>query len=292
MDRAELAAVLRTARARVKPSDVGLPAGLRRQVPGLRREEVAQLAGLSVDYVVRLEQGRGPRPSSQVLRALTQALRLGDDDRDLVFRLAGTEPPQAGRVPMLVRSSVLRLLDRMSDLPALVLSVKSDILAWNPLAAALFGDFSELPPAQRNIIRQRFLGTGPGRMILAPEEHDTAAAECVGCLRAAQAQYPHDPDLGRLITELRAHNRRFDDLWRAGRAGRRHPTTLTVHHPELGRLTLDCDTLLVPEGDQSLVVYSAAPGTPEASQLDLLRVTGIERFTAAPGSPRTPFETR
>ncbi|MFJ8580660.1 helix-turn-helix transcriptional regulator [Micromonospora sp. NPDC093277] len=287
MDRAELAAVLRTARARVKPVDVGLPSGARRQVPGLRREEVAHLAGLSIDYVVRLEQGRGPRPSSQVLGALARALRLSDSDRDLVFRLAGSEPPQAGRIPMLVRSSVLRLLDRVSDLPALVLSAKSDVLAWNPLAAALFGDFSEWPPARRNIIRQRFLGTGSNRMTLTPEEDAATAPHCVGCLRSAQARYPDDPELSRLIADLRNGSERFDALWKAGRSGQLRAATTTIQHPDIGPLKLDCDVLLVPEADQTLIVYSTAPGTPESSALDLLRVTGTERFTPVgrTGSP-------
>ncbi|WP_063747051.1 helix-turn-helix transcriptional regulator [Saccharothrix sp. NRRL B-16314] len=263
MDRAELAAVLRTARARVKPVDVGLRPGSHRQVPGLRREEVAHLAGLSVDYVVRLEQGRGPKPSGQVLGALTRALRLGDDDRDLVFRLAGSEPPRAGRVPMAVGPSVARLLGRMRDVPAVVLSAKSDVLAWNPLAAALFGDFAEWPPAQRNVIRQRFLGTGPSSMALTPEDDDATAADCVGCLRTAHARYPADPDLQQLVAELRAGSERFDRLWRAGRSGRVRTTAITVRHPELGRLAFDCDVLLVPEADQALVVYSPAPATSE-----------------------------
>lgn len=269
VDKAELAAVLRTARARVKPVDVGLPAGPRRQVPGLRREEVAHLAGLGVDYVIRLEQGRGPNPSAQVLSALAGALRLSDDDRDMLFRLAGATPPQAGRVPMLVRPSALRLLDRMSDLPALVLSAKSDVLAWNPLAAALFGDFSTWPPAQRTLIRQRFLGTGLGRITLSPDAD--SAADCVACLRTAQARYPDDPDLVRLIADLRAGSARFDSLWRARRSGRLRAGCATIEHPELGRLTLDCDVLLVPEADQTVLVYSAASGTLEASVLELLR---------------------
>lgn len=277
VDRAELAAVLRTARARVKPADVGLPAGPRRQVPGLRREEVAQLAGLGIDYVVRLEQGRGPRPSTQVLSALARALRLSDDDRDTLFRLAGSAPPQAGRVPMLVRPSVLRLLDRLSDLPALVLSARSDVLAWNPLATALFGDFSELPPARRNLIRQRFLGTGIGRITLSPDAD--SAADCVACLRTAQARYPDDPGLTRLITDLRAGSARFDSLWQARRSGRLRSGSTTITHPELGPLTLDCDVLQEPEANQTVLVYSAMPGTPEASALELLRVTGLEQFT-------------
>lgn len=277
MDKAELGALLRTARARVKPADVGLPAGPRRQVPGLRREEVAQLAGLGVDYVIRLEQSRGPKPSTQVLGALARALRLDDDDRDMLFRFAGAAPPQAGRVPMLVRPSVLRLLDRMSDLPALVLSAKSDVLAWNPLAAALFGDFSTRPPAQRNLIRQRFLGSGLGRITLSPDTD--SAADCVACLRTAQAGYPDDPDLARLIADLRAGSVRFENLWQARRSGRLRAGSPTLEHPELGRLTLDCDVLLVPESDQTFLVYSAESGTREASALELLRVTGLEQFT-------------
>ncbi|WP_067834163.1 helix-turn-helix transcriptional regulator [Nocardia lijiangensis] len=278
MDRAELAAVLRTARARVEPADVGLPVGSRRQVPGLRREEVAQLAGVSVDYVVRLEQGRGPKPSTQVLNALTRALRLGDDDRNLVFRLAGAEPPRAGRVPMLVRPSVLRILDRMSDLPALVLSAKSDVLAWNPLAETLLGDFSARGSARHNLLRERFLGERLGRVRLSEEDEDRTAAHCVGCLRTAQARYPGDTDLAHLIAELRSGSARFDDLWRAGYSSTVSATTLTIEHPVFGSLTLDCDILQVPDADQTVVVYSAAPGTPEATTLDLLRVTGAEQF--------------
>ncbi|MET9213253.1 MULTISPECIES: helix-turn-helix transcriptional regulator [unclassified Nocardia] len=278
VDRAELAAVLRSARSRLTPADAGLPAGSRRQVPGLRREEVASLAGVSVDYIVRLEQGRGPKPSSQVLGALTRALRLPDADRDLVFRLAGSEPPQAGRIPMLIRPSVQRLLDRLTDLPVMVLSAKSDVLAWNPLSAALFGDFSAYPPAQRNVLWQRFLGTAPTRIVLSPDRAEDTAAACVGSLRATKADYPDDPDLTRLITELRTGSEYFDQLWRTGRSGSLHALTKTIIHPDLGTLTLDCDTMLVPDSGQTILIYSAAPGTPTASALELLRVTGLESF--------------
>ncbi|MEV6214296.1 helix-turn-helix transcriptional regulator [Nocardia sp. NPDC051833] len=279
VDRAELATVLRSARSRLSPADAGLPAGSRRQVPGLRREEVASLAGVSVDYIVRLEQGRGPKPSSQVLGALTRALRLPDADRDLVFRLAGSEPPQAGRIPMLIRPSVQRLLDRLTDLPVMVLSAKSDVLAWNPLSAALFGDFSAYPPAQRNVLWQRFLGTAPTRIVMSPDRAEDTAAACVGSLRATKADYPDDPDLTRLITELRTGSEYFDQLWRTGRSGSLSALTKTIIHPELGTLTLDCDTMLVPDSGQTVLIYSAAPGTPTASALELLRVTGLESFT-------------
>ncbi|MEU7144262.1 helix-turn-helix transcriptional regulator [Nocardia sp. NPDC046473] len=279
MDRSELAALLRQARTRIQPRDVGLPAGPRRQVPGLRREEVAQLAGLSVDYVVRLEQGRGPRPSTSVLAALSRALRLNDDDRDLLFQLAGSAPPQAGRIAQVVRPSVLRLLDRMVDLPTLVMSAKGDVLAWNPMAAALLGDFSALPPAQRNMIRECFLGAEPGRVRFTPEEFRMVASYGVGTLRSAKARYPTDPDLDRLIAELRSHSSDFEQLWRERPSAQWRSATKTIAHPELGTLVLECDTLLVPDADQTVVVYSAAPDTPAASALDLLRITGTQQFT-------------
>ncbi|MFB4278461.1 helix-turn-helix transcriptional regulator [Nonomuraea sp. MTCD27] len=278
MNRAELAEVLRRARDRVRPQDVGLPSGPRRQVPGLRREEVATLAGLSVDYVVRLEQGRGPRPSSQVVAALAQALRLNDDDRDLVFRLAGHQPPQAGRVAMVVRPSVLRLLDRMSDLPVLVLSAKGDVLAWNPLGAALQGDMSAWPQRRRNLIWQRFLGSSRCQAGADPDEDEAAARAAVGTLRAAQARYSDDPDLRRLIAELRRGSPAFEQLWREARSVPWRSATKSVNHPEVGTITLDCDTLLLPDTDQTVLMYSAEPGTPEATALDLLRVAGLQRL--------------
>ncbi|SDL82283.1 helix-turn-helix domain-containing protein [Nonomuraea jiangxiensis] len=278
MNRAELAAVLRQARARLRPQDVGLPSGTRRQVPGLRREEVAMLAGLSVDYVVRLEQGRGARPSAQVITALAQALRLDDDDRDLLFRLAGHEPPQPGRMGMAVRPSVLRLLDRMADLPVLVLSAKGDVLAWNPLAAALQGDMSAWPRHRRNLIWQRFLGSSRCQVAADPGEDEAAARAAVGTLRAAQARYPRDSDLARMISELRRGSPRFEELWRQGRSAAWRTATKSIRHPQIGTITLDCDTLLLPDTDQTVLVYSAAPGSPEATALDVLRVTGLQRL--------------
>lgn len=279
MDRTELAALLRQARSRTQPREVGLPAGVRRQVPGLRREEVAQLAGISVDYVVRLEQGRGPRPSTAVLTALARALRLNDNDRALLFQLGGAAPPQPGHIAMVVRPSVLRLLDRMADLPALVMSAKGDVLAWNPMATALLGDFSALPAAHRNMIWQCFLGTETGRIRHTPEEFRILGEYGVGTLRSAKARYPTDPELDRLINELRTHSTQFEQLWRERPSGLWRDATKIIEHPELGRLVVECDTLLIPDTDQTLVVYSAEPNTPAASALDLLRVTGTQQFS-------------
>jgi transcriptional regulator with XRE-family HTH domain len=278
VDRSGLADALRVARGRVHPYDVGLPAGARRRVPGLRREEVAQLAGVSVDYLARLEQGRGPSPSDEVLGALARALRLTDDERDHLFHLAGSAPPRPGRIDGLVRATTLRLMDRLTDLPALVLDAKGDILAWNTLATALLGDLSAWPPPTRNIVWQRFLGRG-GRVAQDPAEAERTAVEAVASLRAVAAKYPDDPGLRRLLGELRAESPDFARLWEQGHVAERRADTKTVVHPELGTITLDCDVLILPDADQRLVVYSAAPGTPDAEALAVLRVVGIQSLT-------------
>lgn len=277
MDRSGLAAALKAHRARLAPADVGFPAGRRRRVPGLRREEVATLTGISVDYLVRLEQGRGPTPSRQVLAALARALRLSDDEREHLFNLAGSVPPRPGHVIVTPRASTLRLLDRITDLPALLLDAKGDILAWNPLATALLGDFSAWPIGQRNVVWQRFLGEG-GRVARDPEEDERTAAEAVADLRAVAARYPDDPGVLRLLAGLRTGSPRFVAVWAEGRVAERRSSRKTIHHPELGRVTLDCDSLHVPDCDQRLIVYSAEPRTPEADALALLRVVGLQRL--------------
>ncbi len=271
---------LRRARARIQPEDVGLPSSARRRTPGLRREDVAQLAGISVDYVVRLEQGRGPVPSAQVLGALARALRLDQAGRDELFHLAGSAPPGPGTIALHVRPSVLRLIDRFSDLPTLVLSAKGDVLAWNAMALALHGDWTCLPPERRNLNRLRFL-PDPADPCLSTvgdteSEQSGTAARSVAALRAAAARYPRDPGLGSLLADLRAGSAEFGALWEAGRAGGWSSHRKTVLHPALGPLTLDCDTLHVPDADQLVIVYSAAPGTPEAEALALLRVIGTQ----------------
>ncbi|MFH8527523.1 helix-turn-helix transcriptional regulator [Streptomyces tendae] len=272
MDRIELARVIKAARARIAPEDVGLPAGTRRRVAGLRREEVAQLAGLSVEYVVRLEQGRGPQPSDQVLTALTRALRLERDECEQVFRLAGSSPPLPGRIEMSIRPSVLRLLERLRDLPALVLSAKGDVLAQNSMACALLGDFMRWPTEERNIVWQRFLGSGVTH-VSSPEEVETTAQQYVGWLRTARSRYPDDPDLRSLIENLLNRSEQFWSMWEEGRSTTSRSMRKTIEHPDLGTLSLDCDTLLLPDTEQTMIVFSAAPNSPGEAALDTLRAT-------------------
>jgi transcriptional regulator with XRE-family HTH domain len=277
MDRDALAGTLIAARARLQPRDVGLPAGSRRRVPGLRREEVARFAGVSVDYVTRLEQGRGPHPSEQVLAALARALRLTGDQRDHLFLVAGVEPPRPHTIDGLVRPSTFRLLDRLTDLPAMILDAKGDLLAWNELALALLGDVTALAPAERNFARVRFLGGGGGARVVytSDEAREAADVEVVADLRAAAARYSDDADLQRLLDDLHASGR-FRELWDASHIAVRRRSRKTFDHPSVGALTLDCDVLLLPDSDQRMVVYSAAPDSPDAEVLDLLRVVGVQ----------------
>lgn len=288
VDRTELGAALKGWRARLGPADLGLPAGTRRRTPGLRREEVAHLAGMSVDYLTRLEQGRGPRPSSSILTALARALRLNDAERDHLFLLAGGTPPRSGLISDAVRPSVQRLMDRFTDLPAMLLNARGDVLAWNALAAALLGDFSALPVGRRNLLWQRFAGGGGGggggRLVADAEERERLDRAAVADLRAAAARYPDDARLHSMVTALSVRNPEFARLWAARIVQSRRADRKRFAHPQLGVLELDCDALIVPGDDQVLVIYSAPPDSPEAEALALLGVLGTEplEVTGAP----------
>ncbi len=285
VDRGELAAFLRHRRGRVQPADVGLPAGPRRRTPGLRRQEVAQLAGMSVDYYIRLEQGRGPRPSPQMLGAISRALRLSDDERAHLHHLAGEAAPRAAGMSTEVRPGVLHLLDRYDDAPALVCDAKYDVLAWNPMAAALLGDLSAAPPSERNVIWRFF--TRPG----VRHRHDPASAEqfareSVADLRAVAARYAHDQAVRDLITRLLAASEEFRERWAQREVQVRRSARKRLHHPDVGWLDLDCDVLHDPERDHWVIMYSAAPGTATHRALQLLKVLGTQRL--APPVARTP----
>lgn len=277
MDRQELAAFLRDRRARVQPQDVGLETGQRRRTPGLRREEVARLAGMSVDYYIRLEQARGPHPSRQILGALARALRLTDEEREYLYNLAGeVRGPSAGP-PQEVPAAILHLLDRMDDTPAFVLDAKYDVLAWNSLAAALITDFSALPPKERNPVRWWF-SCDPDEALIRDTDYWAFSRDSVADLRAASARYPDDPGIKRLIADMQAASRLFASLWERREVGTHSATRKRIDHPLVGEIHLHCDVLLVPDRDQKVVLYTAAPGTPSYEALKLLRVVGFQEM--------------
>jgi transcriptional regulator with XRE-family HTH domain len=279
MDHDELAACLRSWRDRLTPAEAGLPAGGRRRAPGLRREEVAQLAGLSVDYLARLEQGRAANPSPSVLTPLARALRLTDDERAHLFRVAGQAPPLAGHINRHVPPGVQRILDRLADTPVVVMDAAWNVVAANPLAVALVGDASRhADPRDRNIAWRHFTG-GPSRFVRDADEDARMGAEAVADLREALGRYPDDAPLRELIADLRAASPRFAELWDGRPVAARTAARKTIDHPEVGPITLDCDVLTVRGSDLRLIVYTAAPGTADANALALLATIGLQTFS-------------
>ncbi|MGW4671674.1 helix-turn-helix transcriptional regulator [Streptomyces sp. NPDC004324] len=273
MDRTGLADYLRRARARLSPGDVGLNAGPRRRTPGLRREEVAQLAGMSTDYYTRLEQRRGSHPSRQMLTALARALRLTDVERDHLFHLAGEEPPRPGGSSDHVRPGLLLILDRIHDLPASVLSDWGEMLAQNTMSVALTGDHTG-----SNIIRRWFL-VPDARNLAPPENHEQHARAHVASLRTVTTARPDDPGPTALVRELRSRSREFETLWAEHDVVVRRPSPKRFLHPVVGALDLDCEVLLSDGHSQQLIVHSARPGTPTYERLELLRVVGLQNLT-------------
>jgi hypothetical protein len=212
-----------------------------------------------------------------VLSALARALRVNDAERDHLFHLSGAAPPLPGRIRGTVRPSVLRLMDRFTDLPTILLDAKTDVLAWNQMAAALLGDLSAIPPSERNIARRAFTGS-PSFVGAHPDDRPRLNRALVTDLRRAAARYPDDPGMRKLIADLCAASPDFARLWELRSLNERHGDRKRLVHPELGELELDCDVLHLQEDDQTLLVYSAAPGSREAQALELLRVVGLQKL--------------
>jgi len=275
MTATELGQALRRWRDRVSPGAAGLPAGGHRRAAGLRREELALLAGISVDYITRLEQGRAANPSAQVVEALARALRLSGDERAYLYGLAELVPPGPEMVPGYITPSVQRLLDRLVDTPVAVSDAAMTLLLANPMYAALMGDPSHLQGFERNGVWRNFTGV-PTRVRHTREERRAFEAGMVSELRTTAARYPADRQLRRLIAELRTTSERFAELWDAGVVGRLKASRKTIEHPQVGSLTLDCDQLRVEENSLRILVYSAEPGTEAAEKLELISVVGTQ----------------
>jgi transcriptional regulator with XRE-family HTH domain len=283
-----LGAALRGWRDRLPPSATGLPTRHGRRTAGLRREELAELAGLSVDYVVRLEQGRATTPSAQVVTALARALQLTPEERDHLFRLAQLPPPSNQQVPHHVSPGVQRVLARLGDVAVAVFTADWQMLWWNPWWAALIGDPEVVPLTRRNFARSCFpssTGDGPVPTQLAQWpvislDEGAVRAAVVADLRRTTGRYPTDRSLSRLVGELSDTNQDFADLWSSGVVGYHRTDRKVVQHPAVGPISVDCDTLSDGEADLKIVVMTAAPGSEDETKLRLAAITGAAPVTA------------
>ncbi|WP_369243961.1 helix-turn-helix transcriptional regulator [Streptomyces sp. R41] len=275
MARTEFGRTVRHWRERVSPEAVGLPTGGQRRAAGLRREELALLAGISVDYVTRLEQGRAVHPSEQVVEALGRALRLSGAEREHLFNVAGLVPPGRDMVPAHISASVHRLLDRLTGTPVAVYDAAWTLLLANPLYAALMGDPSGWRGNERNGVWRNFVSPG-SHLRRTPEVQRAFETALVADLRTTSSRYPADQRLRRLVAELRANSDRFAELWDSGAVGRHEASRKTVDHPQVGPLTLDCDVLSVAGSDLRIMIYTAEPDTEDAERLELLGVLGTQ----------------
>ena len=271
----ELAVILRAWRDRLAPEAAGMPRGTGRRAPGLRREELAALAGVSVDYLVRLEQGRSTSPSPQVLASIARALRLTNEERDHLYRVAGAAVPTRADVPRHLTPSIQRIVDRLGDTPAAVFSASWDLISWNPLWAALQHDPSLYSGTFANLARRVFLG-GDNPVIQTEQQSDDFQHDLAADLRSASGRYPEDRALSSLIETLLAQSPRFADLWSCARVAMHLSSRKIIMVPSIGPIALDCDVLMAPGSDLRVVVYTAEPGTTDAARLDLLRVAGLQ----------------
>ncbi|TQM32624.1 helix-turn-helix domain-containing protein [Nocardia bhagyanarayanae] len=266
----ELGGFLKARRAELSPQDIGLTvhSAAARRVAGLRREEVADLAAISHDYYTRIEQGR-LAPSEPVLDALVRVLRLDDAQRDYaenLVRRSDRRPAKRGQKS--VRPQLQRLLDQLTETPALVFGRYLDILAWNRLAAALITDFGQMTPRQRNYVRMVF--TDPAMRTLY-DDWESVARTCVAILRMDAAANPTDPQLTALVGELSIADERFRQWWAARNVARQEFGSKTLHHPDVGEMTLNWDTFSSSgDSEQQLVLWSADPGTTSHEKLRIL----------------------
>ncbi|GAA1706541.1 helix-turn-helix transcriptional regulator [Streptomyces yatensis] len=273
-----LGAMIRTWRDRLPPSAAGLPVARGRRAAGLRREELADLAGVSVDYIVRLEQGRATTPSVSVVASLARALQLSTAERDHLYRLAQLAPPEDGAISDHLPPGVQRVLARLGDAPVAVFAADWQLIWWNHGWAALLGDPSASPPKLRNFARDRFpVDADPAHLARWPvTEADRAATDAavVSDLRRATGRFPRDGRLAALIRELNAGNRRFAELWATGEVAAHREDHKTIDHPSVGPVTVDCDTLTDGDSELKIVIMTAMPGSEDETKLRLTTIAG------------------
>ncbi|TGO04989.1 helix-turn-helix transcriptional regulator [Serinibacter arcticus] len=273
MDRDQLADFLRRRREALQPEDVGLGRGPRRRTLGLRREEVAALCDMSVDYYGRLEQRRGPQPSEQMLAAIARGLRLNLDERDHLFRLAGHHPPVRTSHADHVAPGTMRILDRLADTPAQVMTDLGETLVQTPAARALFGDETRFTGHARSIVHRWF--TDPRTREVYPEEDHAALSRAFAAdARAVLARQGPRSRAAALTEALLAASPEFAELWRDHEVRVTHARHKRLLHPEVGEMDLDCQLMVDPVHGHTLLVLTAAPGSKSHEKLALLSVLG------------------
>lgn len=275
----EFGATLRLWRDRLSPAAAGLPSGHSRRALGLRREELAELSGISVDYVVRLEQGRSTTPSAQVVAALGRALQLTKEEGDHLYRLAGLAPPVDGEISEHISPGIHRVLNRLGDVAVAVFAADWQLIWWNRGWAALLGDPTSTPPALRNFARDSFPvhGEDPSLSerpvtVLGP---GTVEAAIVSDLRSATGRFPNSRRLTDLIQLLTMGNERFAELWASGVVGAHREARKVITHPSVGPITVDCDVMTDGDGELKIVILTAAPDTQDETNLRLAFLSDV-----------------
>jgi transcriptional regulator with XRE-family HTH domain len=275
MDRAQLADFLRTRREALQPEDVGLPRGPRRRTGGLRREEVAALCGMSADYYGRIEQQRGPVPSEQMLAAIARGLHLSVDERDHLFRLAGHVAPQRVWRDDHISPGMMRILDRLEDTPAEVISRLGETLRRTRTAVALLGDDSAYTGMARSIV-YRWFAVPSSRDLYVEDDHAHLGRFFAASLRHVYARDGRKSRAGEVVEALLAASPEFAEIWAEHAVGPAFGAVKHFRHPQLGVLELHCQVLQDPESGQSLLVYTAVPGSESHEKLQLLAVLGTQ----------------
>jgi transcriptional regulator with XRE-family HTH domain len=275
IDRAGLAEFLRIRRESLQPEDVGMPRGQRRRTSGLRREEVAVLCHMSADYYARLERGRGPQPSEQMVASMAQGLHMTLDERDHLFRLAGHQAPVRGADSDYVSPGMLRILDRLTDTPAEIVTELGESLRQTPLGAALVGDMSHRRGPSRSI-GYRWFTEPDARALHPPEDHEFYSRMYVSGLRGIATLRGPGSRAQHLVDLLTDRSEEFRDLWSEHQVGIRPKSVKRYRHPTVGLLELNCQVLQDTEQSHSLLVYTAAPGSESYERLQLLSVIGVD----------------
>ncbi|QHF25790.1 helix-turn-helix domain-containing protein [Rathayibacter sp. VKM Ac-2804] len=273
IDRDGLAMFLRLRREALQPEDVGLTRGPRRRTAGLRREEAAALCHMSTDYYARLERGTGPQPSEQMIASIAQGLHLSLGERDHVFRLAGHRPPARGSAGEHIEPGLLRILDRLRDTPAEIVTELGETLRQTPLGAALLGDASLRTGAERSL-GYRWFTESAAREAYPEEERAQLSRVYVAGLRELATLRGPGSRAAELAALVAGRSEEFRALWAEHQVGLRPPAIKRFRHATVGLLELECQTLLDPEQSHRLLVYTAVPGSESAGKLELLAVVG------------------